>query len=72
MRWGRGGIRKGEIWGRLRLVTFKEVGGGIIHQGEDPRKRCRFGEGRMEKRVRLQGGWFSEISQVPASGGRCG
>lgn len=37
-----------------------------------PRDRGRFGDGGMEKRVRLSGGQLSGISQVRVLGGRWG
>ena len=45
--------------------------GGIIYWW-GPRKRSRFGDGKMKKKVKLKGGWFSEFAQVPdAQGGGC-
>lgn len=44
-------------------------GGGIIYQW-GPRKRSRFGDGRMEKKRRPHGGWFSEFAQGLDSWGR--
>lgn len=67
---GDGRRKRGDL-GSPRFGTCEGTGGNVFTKW-GPRDRGRFGDGGMEKRVRLSGGQLSGISQVRVLGGRWG